>query len=37
MLVNAAFIGHVGVGTKVGLLVALIPEIQPIAQQDTGF
>ena len=35
MLINPALIGHLGVGAEIGLLIALVPEIQPVTQQNT--
>ena len=37
MLINPSFIGRLGVGAEVRFLVPLIPEVQPIGQQDSGF
>ena len=31
MLVDAPFVGHLGVGAEIWLFIALIPEVQPIA------
>ncbi len=37
MLINPSFIGRLGVGAEVRFLVPLIPEVQPVRQQDSGF
>ena len=37
MLIDSPLIGHLGVGSEVWLLVPLIPEVQPVRQQDSGF
>ena len=37
VLVDAAFVRRLGVGPKIGFLVGLIPEIQPIPQEDSRF
>ena len=37
VLVNSPLIGHLRVGAEVRFLVPLIPEVQPVRQQDSGF
>ena len=35
-MVNSPLIGHLSIGAEIRFLVPLIPEVQPVHQQDSG-